>query len=180
MTRRVNSAGKKREEGPKAGPNQSTLEFIDRLKESRDAGKVWCTPDSTTSGSGPPKASNLHAKVVCRVTPSTQLRQSELAQIKCNLCNESVRISSKDSHRFSRHHRAIQTLHYGTAYILEEKVECGCSRNNSVGAASLFGKVIPTAKLETSKTNDHATNNLIQEDDQVRSSLEAIDRKSVV
>ena len=52
-------------------------------------------------------------------------------------------------------------------------MECGCSRNNSVGAASIFGKVIPTAKLDTSKSN-HATNNLISEDDQVRSSLEAI------
>ena len=95
---------------------------MNRLKESRDAGKVWRTPDSTTNSNGPPKVSNLHTKVICRVAPSTQLRQSELAQIKCNLCNESVFISSKDSHRLQRHHRAIQTLHYGTAYILEEKV----------------------------------------------------------
>ena len=101
---------------------RSASACMNRLKESRDAGKVWCTPDSTTNSNGPPKVSNLHTKVICRVTPSTQLRQSELAQIKCNLCNESVFISSKDSHRFQRHHRAIQTLHYGTAYILEEKV----------------------------------------------------------
>ena len=86
---------------------------MNRLKESRDAGKVWCTPDSTTNSNGPPKVSNLHTKVICRVAPSTQLRQSELAQIKCNLCNESVFISSKDSHRLQRHRRAIQTLHYG-------------------------------------------------------------------
>ena len=95
---------------------------MNRLKESRDAGKVWRTPDSTTNSNGPLKVSNLHTKVICRVAPSTQLRQSELAQIKCNLCNESVFISSKDSHRLQRRHRAIQTLHYGAAYILEEKV----------------------------------------------------------
>ena len=100
MTRRISSAGKKREEGSKAGrsgPNQNTLEFIKRLKESKDAGKVWCTPDSTTNDNGPPKMSKLHTKVICIVTPSTQLRQSELAQIKCNLCNESIFILSKEA-----------------------------------------------------------------------------------